>query len=145
MQTTHAGEVHLGTQERASRAKGTRIAAWVATASFVAMMGASAILYLTGNPAALAALRQLGYPEYFRLLLGTAKLLGALALLMPRPSALREWAYAGFTFDLVAAVASHLLSGDSPAHAAPAVFALALVLASYGLRRRATALEAPAQ
>jgi len=49
---------------------------------------------------------------------------------------LREWAYAGFTFVLVAALLSHRLSGDGVARAAPAAFTLGLLLASYFMRRR---------
>jgi len=49
---------------------------------------------------------------------------------------LREWAYAGFTFDLVGAIASHTLSGEPIAQAAPALFALALLVVSCSLRRR---------
>src|SRR5260370_259391 len=84
-----------------------------------------------------AIVRPLGYPDYFRSLLGVAKVLGALALLLPRPSILREWAYAGFTFDLLGAFASHALHGDAAAHLAPALIALGLLVASYVLRRRA--------
>ena len=80
-------------------------------------------------------MRHLGYPDYLRPLLGIAKLLGAAALITPGRPKLREWAYAGFTFDLLGALASHALSGDSVAHAAPALFALALLIASYSLRR----------
>jgi hypothetical protein len=49
---------------------------------------------------------------------------------------LRKWVYAGFTFDLVGAIASHILSGEPITQAAPAVFVLALLVVSYSLRRR---------
>jgi len=62
--------------------------------------------------------------------------LGAAALIPPGLQTLREWAYAGFTFDLVGAIASHILSGEPIAQAAPAVFVLALLIVSYSLRRR---------
>jgi len=54
----------------------------------------------------------LGYPPYLLTILGTAKLLGALALLQNRLPTLREWAYAGFTINLLGATASHLFAGD---------------------------------
>ncbi len=72
----------------------------------------------------------LGYPLYLMRILGLAKILGAVAIVTNRSRTLAEWAYAGFVFDLVGAVASHLIVGDGPIAVAPAVM-LALVLASY--------------
>jgi DoxX-like family len=87
---------------------------WVATALICVVMSASAFRYVTGSLVMVEKFRHLGYPDYFRQLLGVAKALGVLALVVPRtPATLREWAYAGFTFDLIAAVASHLLVGDA--------------------------------
>jgi hypothetical protein len=108
-----------------------KIGAWIATGIFAAMMAASGVAYVAGASVAVQAMLVLGYPPYFRVMLGVAKLLGVAALLTPSPSALREWAYAGFTFDLVAAVVSHLATGTS---AAPAIFAFAILAASYVLR-----------
>jgi len=54
---------------------------------------------------------QLGYPSYFLVILGTWKLLGALALLSPRLPLLKEWAYAGVFFTDTGAIASHLTTG----------------------------------
>ena len=51
------------------------------------------------------------------MILGTAKLLGSFALLQTRLPRLREWAYAGFTINLIGATASHLLAGDALGHA----------------------------
>ncbi|MET0285427.1 MAG: DoxX family protein [Polyangiales bacterium] len=48
----------------------------------------------------------LGYPAYFCTWLGIAKLLGVAAILIPGSRTLREWAYAGFTFDILAAAVS---------------------------------------
>ena len=74
-------------------------------------------------------LRHLGYPDYFRTLLGVAKLLGVVALLAPGvPVLLREWAYAGFAIMMVAAAISHLASGDPVGRAAPPLVALALLV-----------------
>lgn len=50
----------------------------------------------------------LGYPEYFITLLVSFKVLGALALVIPQvPARLKEWAYAGFTFNLISAIVSN--------------------------------------
>jgi hypothetical protein len=48
----------------------------------------------------------LGYPKYFIPFTGWAKLLGTIVLLIPAYPRLKEWAYAGLFFDLVAAVYS---------------------------------------
>jgi hypothetical protein len=111
------------------------VIAWATTGLFAALMTVSGILYLVGPAFILQALRPLGYPPYFRSLLGSAKLLGVVGLLLPGRPSLREWAYAGFTFDLVAAVVSHLASGEA-SHAPPALAALALLSASYVSRHR---------
>ena len=91
-------------------------------------------MYVAGAPAIREALAHLGYPAYLLTILGGAKLIGAVALLQYRAPTLREWAYAGFTIDLIGAVASHLFSGDSLSVASmPAVFLLILA-ASYALK-----------
>lgn len=53
-------------------------------------------------------IRHLGYPEYFRVMLVVFKVLGSLTLIIPQiPKRIKEWAYAGFGFNLVAASVSH--------------------------------------
>lgn len=53
--------------------------------------------------------RPLGYPDYFAYALIIFKALGATALMLPKlPGKLREWAYAGLTFNLIFAVISHV-------------------------------------
>ena len=76
-----------------------------------------------------------GYPSYFLVILGVWKLLGAVALAIPRFPRLKEWAYAGVLFDLTGAVASQLASGliDAGTMAYPIVMA-GLAVASWALR-----------
>jgi hypothetical protein len=76
----------------------------------------------------------LGYPLYVMKILGLAKILGAIMLLANRPARLVEWGYAGFTFLLLGATASHLLAGDA-AHAATPVCIFVLLMVSYVLHR----------
>jgi hypothetical protein len=53
-------------------------------------------------------IRHLGYPEYFGILLTAFKILGSLALIIPKiPARIKEWAYAGFAFDFISACVSH--------------------------------------
>lgn len=54
---------------------------------------------------------RLGYPPYFLVILGIWKLLGAVAVIVPRFPRLKEWAYAGVVFDLTGAFVSNLASG----------------------------------
>jgi len=111
-----------------------QVATWVTTGLFASMMTLSGALLLIGPHPVAESIAQLGYPPYFLKLLGLAKLLGVVALVLPRRPTLREWAYAGFTFDLVAGAASHVATGGA-AHAPGALLALALLLSSYLLRQ----------
>ena len=77
---------------------------------------------------------RLGYPAYLMTIIGVAKLLGIAVLLAPGRPLLKEWAYAGFAFDLLGATASHAFSGDPVAESARPLFVLALCAASYLLR-----------
>jgi hypothetical protein len=61
----------------------------------------------------MTVVRHLGYPDYFPLGLGAAKFLALVVLAVPSPRRLKEWAYAGATFDLLAASVSHFAVGDS--------------------------------
>jgi uncharacterized membrane protein YphA (DoxX/SURF4 family) len=85
------------------------------------MMAMAAGAYLTHAPKMVEAFTHLGYPLYFMMILGTAKLLGVIALLLPRLPRLKEWAYAGFVFTLISAFISHLESGDGSKALAPVV------------------------
>jgi hypothetical protein len=73
---------------------------------------------------------------YFMKLLGVAKLLGVVTIAIGRFDTLKEWAYAGITFDLVAASVSHLASGDPAWKAAVPLAFLAVLMVSYGAWKR---------
>jgi hypothetical protein len=115
--------------------KTQRIAWWVLTLLFLLPMAGSGIPELLfGSPASTAAtIVHLGYPLYLLRILGLAKVLGAVAILTRRSRRLTEWAYAGYTFDLLGAIASHLFAGDGVLALAPAVM-LPFVLASLYLK-----------
>jgi len=111
---------------------------WASTGLFALMMALSGVMYLT-QPMMAQAFAHLGFPAYFRVELGVAKLLGVAALLAPVPRRVKEWAYAGFGITLVSAVLAHSVV-DGPAKAVAPVVALALLVASYlsGLKREVT-------
>jgi hypothetical protein len=110
------------------------IAFWTTTLLGPTSFAIGGVLHLQGGPQVAATLAHLGYPLYFASILGLWKLAGAIAITVPGLPRLKEWAYAGFFFDLTAAAASRAAVGDSAADiAAPLVF-LALVIASWALR-----------
>jgi uncharacterized membrane protein len=76
----------------------------------------------------------LGYPIYFLTILGAWKLLGVLALLVPKFPLIKEWAYAGFFFAMSGAVLSHLAVGDPVKEMAPALVLLIVVVISWYFR-----------
>jgi hypothetical protein len=88
------------------------IAYWGATGVVTIVPLLAAFAYLTTSPEAVENFRHVGYPQQLRVLLGIAKLAGAIVLLLPRLPTLKEWAYAGFTFMWIAATVAHYLAGD---------------------------------
>lgn len=54
-----------------------------------------------------------GYPLYFMYIIGVWKILGVIAILIPKFKLVKEWAYAGFFFLMTGALLSHLLIGDT--------------------------------
>jgi hypothetical protein len=75
--------------------------------------------------------KNLGYPKYFIPFIGVAKLLGVVALIVPGFPEIKEWAHAGFVFDLTGAVYSSIAVGDPPATWMPIFIGFALIAASY--------------
>ncbi|HEX6837797.1 MAG TPA: DoxX family protein [Polyangia bacterium] len=84
---------------------------WIVTGLFCLQMSFTAYAQLR-LPQVAEAFHHLGFPDYFRLELSLAKLLGVVLLLAPVPARLREWVYAGFAIDLGSAVVAHLAVGD---------------------------------
>ena len=108
---------------------------WVTTALVVfelTMGGAWDVLRV---PQVRGLIERLGYPPYFLVILGTWKLLGAVALVIPRFPRLKEWAYAGVFFDLTGAVVSLFASGliNVGALAYP-ILMIGVAVASWALR-----------
>jgi hypothetical protein len=95
------------------RSKGLAIGFWLATALFCLQMSFTAYAQLR-LPQVADSFRHLGFPDYFRVELSWAKLLGVVLLLTQVPARLKEWAYAGFAIDLGSALLAHLAVGDGP-------------------------------
>ena len=94
--------------------KARTIVYWIITAGFCLQIGFTAYAQLR-LPQVAAAFTHLGFPDYFRVELAWAKLLGVVLLLAPVPARLKEWAYAGFAITLGSALIAHFALGDAPA------------------------------
>ncbi len=91
--------------------KTIKIIYWISTIIIVAMMLFSAIGSFIPNPDGAKMADALGYHAYVFHFLAIAKILGAVAILMPGFPRLKEWAYAGYAFDLIGATYSMYASG----------------------------------
>jgi len=112
---------------------------WIVTGLLAGFMLLGSIADLLVVPQAVAFFMHLGYPTYLLPFLGVAKTLGVLAVVVPGFPRLREWAYAGLTFDLSGALYSHLSVGDPASAWSFPVIGLLLVSVSYLLHRQVSA------
>lgn len=92
--------------------KKNRIIYWIATLWLALGMISTGIVQLMQIKEETEMMKHLGYPLYFLTILGVWKLLGVMAILIPKFVLLKEWAYAGFFFAMSGAVISHLAVGD---------------------------------
>jgi len=119
---------------------------WTTTLLVALAIGSGGAAQLTRQPQSIEGMMQLGYPAYFVQLLGLWKVLGGIAILVPRFPRLKEWAYAGIFFDLTGAAVSCAAAGAQGAYAfhiiAPLVFAV-LALASWYLRPESRMIGLP--
>src|ERR1700709_1622380 len=85
---------------------------WIATALLSFGMLASGLAQTFHSKDMVDLVVPLGYPLYFLYIIGVWKILGVIAILIPRFKLVKEWAYAGFFFVMTGALVSHLASGD---------------------------------
>src|ERR1044072_1258038 len=112
--------------------KKTKIYYWIFTGLLSALMLFSAIPDILCIPDAVVMVsNHLGYPVYFIPFIGVAKLLGAIALVVPGFPRIKEWAYAGFVYDLVGAMYSSFSVGDPVSMWLPMSIGLILIGLSY--------------
>lgn len=107
------------------------IAYWIATGLFCTVFTIGGIANLVRWEHQVEIMQTLGYPLYLMTILGVAKLLGVVAVLIPRFPTLKEWAYAGFAFDMLGAAASHVFVADPVAETVAPLVILAIGAASY--------------
>jgi uncharacterized membrane protein YphA (DoxX/SURF4 family) len=104
--------------------KRTNILYWIFTVLFALIMLSSALPNVMMTPESVDLIHtRLGYPEYFIMFVGVAKILGVIGILVPGFPRVTEWAYAGLFFDLTAATASGIVAeGFDPMQLFMAVF-----------------------
>jgi uncharacterized membrane protein YphA (DoxX/SURF4 family) len=108
-----------------------KIAYWVATGLVAALSLFAGFTYLSGSQKVVEAFAHVGYPQQLRIILGIAKLLGAITLLIPGWPRLKEWAYAGFTFAWISAHVAHHLAHDPLFNQLMPIVLLILLAVSY--------------
>ena len=118
--------------------KRIHITYWIITALFSAFMIWSSLGGLKLDEQTVAFLHDhLGYPLYFIRLISAAKIIGAIAILLPFvPARVKEWAYFGFFLDLVAAIVSFAAVGDPVTNWLPMFLFVAVLIAAYVLHHK---------
>jgi hypothetical protein len=106
---------------------------WMSTGVIALAFGMGGLAYLAGSEMQLKGMAELGYPAYFVTILGVCKVLGAVAIVAPGFARLKEWAYAGIAFDLIAAAASHAAVGHSNGKIIAPLVVLAIAAVSWRL------------
>src|SRR5690606_7480424 len=92
--------------------KKRKINYWIATVWLSLGMVSTGIVQLARLDEEVQSMTHLGYPAYLLTWLGGCKILGVIAVLIPKFPRIKEWAYAGFFFAMSGAIYSHLIVGD---------------------------------
>jgi uncharacterized membrane protein YphA (DoxX/SURF4 family) len=125
-----AGCAAMTTQD----SKGRKIGYWVTTGLVALGLLGGGTADALAVPDAIAIFEALGYPTYLLHLIGVAKILAAITILLPKFPRLKEWAYAGIVFDLIGAGYSHIANGDTVGEIMPPLVLCAIALTSWYLR-----------
>lgn len=114
--------------------KRKRIIYWIFTAWLALGMVSTGVVQLMKVKEEAAMFARLGYPEYLLTLIGAWKILGVVAVLIPKFPLVKEWAYAGFFFCMTGAIVSHMALGDPIGEIAPPLLLLVLTVISWYFR-----------
>ena len=115
-----------------TRAK--KIIYWIATLWLALGMTSTGVVQLMKMKDDVDRMAHLGYPTYLLTMLGLWKLLGVVAVLVPKFPLVKEWAYAGFFFAMSGAAISHIIIGDPLGEIFPSVLLLTLTVVSWYFR-----------
>ena len=114
--------------------KAGKIIYWVATLWLALGMVSTGIVQLIKTKEETDLMTHLGYPIYFLTILATWKILGVIAVLVPKFALLKEWACAGFFFAMSGAVFSHIAIGDGAKENFGPVLLIVLTVVSWYFR-----------
>lgn len=114
--------------------KTKKIIYWIATVWLALGMVSTGIVQIMQMKEEMSYMLNLGYPMYFLTIIGVWKLLGSVAILLPKIPVVKEWAYAGFFFTTTGALASHFAAGSPTKDFIPALLLLVLTIVSWYLR-----------
>jgi uncharacterized membrane protein len=114
--------------------KRNKIIYWIVTAFLSLGMLAGGVQQMLQIGGYNEIFTQLGYPHYLLSILGVWKILGVVAILIPKFPLLKEWAYAGFFFAMSGAAISHFAVGQSFTEALPSLILLLMTVLSWYLR-----------
>jgi hypothetical protein len=110
---------------------GRKVTYWVVTGLLALLAVFAGVNYLWGSQQVIQGFTHVGYPQQLRVLLGIAKLLGGITLIVPGLLTLKEWAYAGFTFAWIAAVVAHYLAKDGAVAFFPLILLVLLFVSNF--------------
>ena len=111
--------------------KKNKIIYWASTGFLSLAMVASGFMYIM-NQQMIETFHHLGLPNYFRIELGTAKILGSIALVLPLVSnRIKEWVYVGLGLSFLSAPIAHINSGDPMTVAIAPLLFFGLLVVSY--------------
>ncbi|PTS92232.1 DoxX-like family protein [Pedobacter sp. HMWF019] len=111
-----------------------KIIYWISTIWLALGMVSTGLVQLLKMKDEVEKIAQLGYPRYFLTIIGIWKILGVVAVLMPKLPLLKEWTYAGFFFAMSGAVFSHLAVGDGAKEFFGPALLLVLIVVSWYFR-----------
>jgi len=126
--------------------KRNKIIYWIATIWLSLGMISTGVVQLfktNAGQGGLDMIIHLGYPAYLLTILGTWKILGVVALLIPKFPLLKEWAYAGFFFITSGAIFSHIAAGDKMVELVPGLLLLVLTVVSWYFRPAGRKIAVP--
>lgn len=114
--------------------KRNKIIYWIATVWLALGMTATGIVQLMQVDEETKSMERLGYPAYLLTLLGIWKILGVIAVVIPKFTLVKEWAYAGFFFAMSGAAFSHIAVGDPATELFGPMLLLVLTVLSWYFR-----------
>ena len=114
--------------------KSSKVIYWIATIWLALGMLSTGLVQVLHVKEEVAFVLDMGYPAYFLTIIGVWKILGAVAILIPRFPLLKEWTYAGFFFLMSGALFSHMALGHGFGEIAPVLLLLVLTIVSWYFR-----------